>query len=414
MTAGKHPPPHAYTRRSRIRWRTAWSAVLLCTALVASGCGAGREAPGPSLQDMEPVTLRYASFTAPSAAGPFRDFAAEVTERTGGKIQFDDYWGGSLLTAEEMADGVGAGVADMGMFGPDKYPSQFPVSHWITYLNQMVEPQSPLGLLQGFAGISEFVLTEEQITEQLREANLKPLFTFAPITNYNLACTEPVRTLEEARGKRVRSGGSFIDGDLEALGMTPVNMPTGDIYTGLQRGVIDCTVAMPKFMVAYGLWEVASHYTTVPMNGYSQYEVINLDVWESLPPDAQQAIEQSLYTWYEGVLREEGIDYQERLQVEGPAEHGLKFHEPAPEMVDAVGAHHDRVVAEMVADPPEGLADPAGVIARYETILAEWDERLRLMGYDDPALSVPGASLDLRPYRAAVLGRVLPDPGGAR
>ncbi|ALL79256.1 hypothetical protein AD006_28410 (plasmid) [Pseudonocardia sp. EC080610-09] len=359
---------------------------------------------------MEPITLRYASFTAPSAAGPFRRFAEEVTERTRGKIRFDDYWGGSLLTAEETAEGVGGGVADMGMFGPDKYPSQFPVSHWITYLNQKVDPQAPLGLMQGFAAITQFVLTDDLITAQLREANLKPLFTFTPITTYNLACTEPVRTLDEARGKRVRSGGSFIDGDIEALGMIPVNLPTGDIYTGLQRGVIDCTVAMPKFMVAYGLWEVAPHYTRVPMNGYSQYEVINLDVWESLPADAQQAIEASLYTWYEGLLREEGIRYEERLRTEGPAEHGMTFHEPAAEMVDAVRVHHGRVVEDMVADPPEGLEDPAGTIARYDALLADWDRRLRSLGYGDPALSEAGTALDLTRYRDEVVGRVLPSP----
>ncbi|MEU3270867.1 C4-dicarboxylate TRAP transporter substrate-binding protein [Saccharomonospora sp. NPDC006951] len=377
-------------------------AAIMCCVLVLSGCAGGHRITGGSLAELRPVTLRVANFTAASADGPFNAFAAEVERRTGGKITFESYWGGSLLTSEEMAQGVRGGIADIGMFGPEKYPSEYPMSNWLTHLNSLVEPRDPLGLMQGFAAITEFVLTDEPLTEYFRERDLKILFTYTPITNYHLACKTPVRTLEEARGKRVRSGGTFTDGDIEAMGMVPVNLPTGDIYESLQRGVIDCTVAMPKFMVAYGIAEVAKHYTEVPITGYSQYQVMNLGVWESLPPDAQRAITDSLGTWYEHLLTEEGIGYQRELYAEAPAEYGVRFHEPAPDMVEAVRAEQAAAVAQLPSVAPEGVADPHAAIERYRAVLDDWKGRLTAMGYADPALSDPGADIDLGPYLAEV------------
>lgn len=387
-------------------------ALVLTTlgALVASGCSGGHRITGDSIETMEPITLRYGDYTTVSSAGPFREFAKQVEEGTNGKITFDEYWGGSLVKGADMAQGVRGGIVDMGMFTPSYYPSEFPMTDWTSQMVSMVEPEYPLGVMQGFAAGTEFALTDPLIDKQFSDQDIKLLFTWTPATNYHLVCKDPVTTIEQARGKRVRSAGAFSNGELEALGMVPVSLPTGEIYEGLQRGVIDCSVASGKIMIALGLWEVAKNYTTIPLSSYTQYVIMNEDVWDDLPEDARQVIHDALSTWQEGYLRSEGIILHQRLLAEG-SEKGVSFRDADPKLIDRLTVYQAESLRTLPDRAPKGLDDPEEAIDRYRQIMERWKTRLEEMGYDDPALAqIPEdpktVEIDLAPYTQTVKSEI--------
>lgn len=397
------------TTRSRVVRRTAL-ALTLTGALTASACSGGHDLSGDSLATMEPVTLRYGDYTTVSSAGPFRAFAEQVERESGGKITFDEYWGGSLVKGAEMAQAVRGGIVDMGMFTPSYYPSEFPMTDWTTQMASVVEPEYPLGMLQAFAGATEFALGDPLIAEQFSDQDIRLLFTWTPSTNYHLVCKEPVTSLDEARGKRVRSGGAFNYGELEALGMVPVTLPTGEIYEGLQRGVIDCSLANGKIMIALGLWEVAKHYVDIPFSSYTQYVIMNADVWDDLPEDARQIIDEARATWFEGYLHDEGIVMHQRLLAEG-ADKGVTFYDVDPETRATLEAHQEESLRTLPDRAPDDLDDPQGAVNRYRTIMADWKTRLEDMGYDDPALAeIPAdpeaVEIDLDPFHQTVRSEI--------
>ncbi|AWH92806.1 C4-dicarboxylate TRAP transporter substrate-binding protein [Dietzia lutea] len=387
-------------------------ALTMVGALAATSCSGGHRITGDSLQTMDPITLRYGDYTTVSSAGPFRSFAEQVERESGGKITFDEYWGGSLVKGAEMAQAVRGGIVDMGMFTPSYYPSEFPMTDWTTQMASVVEPEYPLGMLQAFAGGSEFALTDPLIEEQFSDQDIKLLFTWTPSTNYHLVCKEPVNSLADARGKRVRSGGAFNYGEIEALGMVPVTLPTGEIYEGLQRGVIDCSLANGKIMIALGLWEVAKHYADIPFSSYTQYVIMNEDVWNRLPEDARQVIDEARLTWFDGYLREEGIVLHQRLLAEG-ADKGVSFYDADPEIKDTLEAHQEQSLRTLPDRAPEDLEDPEGTVERYRLIMADWKARLEHMGYNDPSLSeIPddpeNVEIDLAPYQQTVRSELFP------
>ncbi|MCC8194658.1 MAG: hypothetical protein LIP28_08445 [Deltaproteobacteria bacterium] len=51
-------------------------------------------------------------------------FLAEIEKQTEGRIKIQDFWGGALLSAPEALQGIGDGVADMGMVYADFNPKQ--------------------------------------------------------------------------------------------------------------------------------------------------------------------------------------------------------------------------------------------------------------------------------------------------
>ncbi len=77
---------------------------------------------------------------------------------------------------------------------------------------------------------------------------------------------------------------------IKAIGANPVTMPPTDIYTGMERGVVDGFM-WPRFgMISWGLHEV-SKYTIEP--GLFQWDTstfINLDRWRKIPVDLQELI----------------------------------------------------------------------------------------------------------------------------
>lgn len=69
--------------------------------------------------------------------------------------------------------------------------------------------------------------------------------------------TEPVHTLEELKGLRIRSPGGLQTYMIEALGAEPVFMPLGDVYLSMETGVIDGIVTCPPLFHAFKLLGLA-------------------------------------------------------------------------------------------------------------------------------------------------------------
>ncbi|WP_071990722.1 C4-dicarboxylate TRAP transporter substrate-binding protein [Rhodococcus rhodnii] len=367
--------------------------------LPACGTAMGRDTDAGA-----PLVLRYADYTNAHSGDGFRAFAAEVADRSDGRIAFDEYWGGSLLKGNDMASGVRGGVADIGMFTATYYPSEFPLTEWLTRLGNLADTSFPNGVMQANAAQADFALSSEAVNNQFDGRGMKLLFSAHPITKYDILCTTPVTTLADAAGKRIRSGGGLWDDEARALGMTPVNMSIGETYEGLERGVIDCTLASPKTVTSYGFWEVAKHHTSLPLTGINaQYAVMNKQVWEALPVEDQRLIWDATYQWFEGYLEYEGLGLEKVLVETGTDKHGLAFHDPDDDLLRAVQTQQSEVRESMPSTAPDSAGPPDDIIRNYKDTMALWHERLSAM---DLTRTTQDGRMDLTRYAAEVRSEV--------
>ena len=103
---------------------------------------------------------------------------------------------------------------------------------------------------------------------------------------------KPVRTLEDLKGMQIRCPPGLEAESLKALGATPVSVPMPEVYTALERGMVDGATISWNAVDSFKLYEVTKYdhnnnelcyaFTTVAMN---------LDTWNSLPPDIQKIID---------------------------------------------------------------------------------------------------------------------------
>lgn len=369
---------HGGISPGRRRWAFTGAAIAL-TAGVLAGCGSTPlETDSYSTED--PLVLRYADYTSAISGGPFQAFADEATAESDGRIKFKQYWGGSLLGTADMPAGIRGGVADLGMFTATYYGSEFPLTEWISDLGSVSSTDFPDGILQANAAQADFAMKSDEVNEQFQNRNIKLLFSSHSITKYDVICNTPVESLADAKGKRVRSGGALWDRELAAAGMIPVNVDITETYEGLQRGVIDCALASPKTVTAYGLWDVAKYYTEIPLSGINaQYAIMNLDQWDSLEPEDRQIVWEAGYTWWLEYLKYEGLGLEEKLRTEGVEDKGVNFLKGEADLVNAIEEEQAETIDQMPASAPASVEDPQAIIDEYEETMDVWFKRVQNM-----------------------------------
>jgi TRAP-type mannitol/chloroaromatic compound transport system substrate-binding protein len=146
------------------------------------------------------------------------------------------------------------------------------------------------------------------------------------------------RTVVDLTGLKLR-GHALYQGGTEALGGSIVNMPSSEVYTAVQRGVIEGSVAGGDYMYPRDVkWdEIMNYVYDVDLDKESGHVYINKDVWEGLAQQQRDAI-------YNGLVQ--------------------VFRELEPELADRKAEARDTLEERGV----EIIRPPAEEIARVQAI----------------------------------------------
>lgn len=211
-------------------------------------------------------------------------FAEELNKRTDGRVTTTIYHSNSLLSTKEAYDGVISGIADITYFISAHTPGRFVLP---TVLNlPFMVPSCEVGTRMAGELLEKF---PEMRAEYAETHYLWPYVTEA----FPLNLTEkagPVRTLEDLKGKKL-GGSPTILPPLTALGATPLVVGIRDRYLSCQTGVVDGLCMGWAGITGWSLHEVTKYHTDCGlMAGGPDGVVMNLDTWNSLPPDIQKII----------------------------------------------------------------------------------------------------------------------------
>lgn len=136
----------------------------------------------------------------------------------------------------------------------------------------------------------------EVFDQRLQERFNSKVLTLWPFGPQVFFCNEPIESLADMRGLRVRTFTPSMSALLEHLGATPVTLQFSEVYPALQRGVASCGVTSPTSANS-GSWpEVTTHFLPLAVSGSVQGHFINLDSWNRFSPEEQEALESSFKT----------------------------------------------------------------------------------------------------------------------
>lgn len=235
--------------------------------------------------DYPEINLRFAQYinsTLPQSKN-MQQWADALNERSGGKITVEFFWSESLGGATELMDLVSAGAVDLVAPAPSYFPTELPLSN-ITQLPAVFPTAASAQLLaEDLDGIPGVQAENE-------DNNVVPLF-WTSIPPYHVLCNEPIRTIADFEGVRMRSYGEFVPRMWKSIGAIPVTTTSPEVYEGLQRGLIDCSYLPNDFAFAYKLHEVADYYIDANFGAIIGWPIyLNRDVWESWPQEVRALV----------------------------------------------------------------------------------------------------------------------------
>ena len=251
------------------------------------GCYKEREKTSKNVTHREKVTLKLAtSWPAhfPIMGTGVDRFAKRCFELSGGSLEIKVYPKNILVPALQVFDATSAGQIDAFHSG---------VYYW----------KGKNSAFSIFGGMPLGLTSEEMLTwlkfgggmELWRELygkfNLYPLVGGSTGPQMGGWFKKPINSLADLKGLKMRIPG--LGGEvLKLLGVNPILLPAGEIYTSLERGTIDATEWVgPALDRMMGFDKAAEYYYTAWHEPGSILEItFNKDRWEKLSSEHQAII----------------------------------------------------------------------------------------------------------------------------
>ncbi len=215
----------------------------------------------------------------------FEKWAAEVSKRTGGKVEVTFFNGGSLAKMPEAYDMVRTGSVDIASFIPTYQAAIFPVSSVVNI------PFTFDGPRQGGAAMWPFYMNTPEMKAEY--SKVKPIMMFTGDIKNIHTVKKSIKTLEDFKGVRIACGAGLDVKVLDALGATPVqNASLTDTYLALEKGTVDGVYYPWAILKSLKMTDLLSYHTIANMAVVPVAVIMNLQKWNSLPPDVQKVIEE--------------------------------------------------------------------------------------------------------------------------
>lgn len=129
-----------------------------------------------------------------------------------------------------------------------------------------------------------------------------------------LVAKVPIRGVADLDGIKIRSPSGLAATVFQKAGAAPVSMSLSDVFTSLEKGVIDAADASAYINNSTsGFHQVATYPLYPGIHSMAVRQMtINKGIWDGLTPEQQEAIEIWFYAAYDDVRRQ--LDLQDRAQ----------------------------------------------------------------------------------------------------
>lgn len=305
------------------------------------------------------------------------ELASQIETMTEGRLKIEVYGGGELVPALESFDAVSQGTAEMGHGASYYWAGKVPASQFFTSVPFGMNAQQMYAWLYGGDGLALW-------EEAYQDVNLVPM----PAGNTGIQMggwfNKELNSVEDFNGLKMRMPG--LGGKaLSIVGASAELIAGGEIYTSLERGVIDATEWIgPYHDYVMGFYKVAQYYYYPGWHepGSVLELIINRSAWEELPSDIQGIIRRAADAQNPWMLAR--FDAQNNIYLQRMiTEEGVELRRFPTDVMTALREASLEVINEVAANDPmskkvwenfqafeQGVADWAAVSEKafYEDI----------------------------------------------
>ena len=265
---------------------------LLVTPMAAAGCspatGSGGDSPSATTAEAEYNWRIASSWTEKTRNESMQLFTDLVNYYSDGRINMEFYPDGVLGSHSEIFHAVQQGDVEASIFSPyvDLVPGG--AVNWVPFTVETYDQAA-------FAYAIPDGPIHKVMIDAWEEVGCHTMWN-AALGAYGIGNTvRPLETPADFENWKFRVSGSTayvmaVQHMSEGTGMTLETIPWADVYNGLERGVIDGCWAAYGHLVDARIGEVVDYYTELGLGWDANSVCINLELWNELPADLQDAI----------------------------------------------------------------------------------------------------------------------------
>lgn len=241
-----------------------------------------------------------------------------IFKMSGGRMKINIYGSGELIPGLEIFDAVSMGASDMGHGAGYYWVGKFPASQFFTTVPFGMNTQEMNAWMYSGNGMKLW-------NEVYEKYNLVPMP--AGNTGFQMGgwFNKEINSIADLKGLKMRIPG--LGGKVLAkAGGTPVVSSGSEIYTNLERGVLDATEWIgPYHDYLMGFHEIAKYYYTP---GWHEPQaclelIVNKKKYDALPEDLQEIIQTAAARsniWMVSQFVGKNNEYLEKIKAESDVE----------------------------------------------------------------------------------------------
>lgn len=211
---------------------------------------------------------------------PFAMFQKMVNERLKGRVLVSYLGGNEVVPTFEQFEALRNGVVDVALVAASYYTGQVPEASALLY-----------------AEISPTVLRKNGYYDLMRDVHLKK-GNVVYLSNVSGGVGKAFRmftnvklTKPDFSGLKIRVTPVYVE-LVKALGGTPINMAPPEVYTALERGVVNGYGWSYGGITDFGWHEVTKYVIDHPFYAANISISFNADAWNKLPEDVRKTLEE--------------------------------------------------------------------------------------------------------------------------
>lgn len=217
-----------------------------------------------------------------------KEWAKNVETMSAGNVKIEILPTGAVVPHSQTLEAVGAGILQGHLTDPSYFSGQDPA---FSMLGNLVGAWGdPLEFLEymKFGG-------GEELYNELVEPYGVHLICAAATGLEALVSKKPIRSVEDLEGLKLRAPEGMVYDIFSKAGAAPVNLPGSEVYTGLEKGVIDAadyTVFATNHaqdLHSFAKYPSYPGFHSLPMVAVS----INKQIWDGLPDDIKTMLKVS-------------------------------------------------------------------------------------------------------------------------
>ncbi len=213
-----------------------------------------------------------------------RNFSEHMKKWSDNKIDITVYPYGTLGASGDINELAQMGVVQF-VFSDYAWISSFVPQGQVLALNYLFPTEKIPEILDWMVKNGEFMPLLEKA---FRKNGLVPLSIMFEGWQW-MSSKEEVKSLDDVKGLKLRLMSSkLLVESYKAYGAAPTPMSYGEVYSGLQMGLIDAQVNPLFAIYSMKFYEVQNYLTQLKSEPFLGIPTVNQDFFDSLTKDAQQ------------------------------------------------------------------------------------------------------------------------------